>query len=125
MLLTVLVGHPLAVGNKLLKGGVDDNLLGDGVAGKLPDELVLPASLSVGVLGSNDVLVLLLELGMVVLDAVRDLDARGGAHDGADVDRLEEARGREGWADSVVGDASGGLSEAGVGCQAIHEGGLL
>lgn len=70
MLGTVLFGHLQAVGNKLLEGRVDDNLLGDGVAGKLPDELVLPSNFGVVILGSDDVLVLLLELSVVVLDAV-------------------------------------------------------
>lgn len=121
MLGTVLFGHDQAVGNKLLEGRVDDNLLGDGVAGKLPDELVLPSDFGVFILGSEDSSVLLLELGMIVLDAVRDLDgAVGGVHHGADADGLDKARGCEGGAGNAVGDASGDLPEAGVGCQAIH-----
>lgn len=124
MLGTILLGHVLAVGNKLLHGRVDYNLLGDGVAGQLPDELVLPADLGVLILGSEDVLVLLLKLGMVVLDAVRDLGAGGAGHC-ADVDGLEEAGSSEGGANSAVGDALGNLSETSLGSEAIHVGGSV
>jgi len=71
----VLVRHVLAARQVLLHRGVHDDLLGDGVAGQLPDELVLVAGLGVVVaVGVDDLVVVLLKLAMVVLDEVRDGD---------------------------------------------------
>ena len=126
MLPPILISHHLPIGHELLKGRIDHNLLGDGVAGEFPDELVLPARLRVFVLGGDDVAVLPLQLGVVVLDAVRDADAGRRRHEGADVDGgdLEGAgdacRGH-GRARDIVGDATRHLAEGGVGGEAIHD----
>jgi hypothetical protein len=60
MLSTILVGHLLPALHVLFHGRVNDQLLGEGVAGQLPDELVLPSGLLVVVLGVEDVVVVLL-----------------------------------------------------------------
>jgi len=67
----VLIRHVLATRQVLLHRGVHDDLLGDGVAGQLPDELVLVAGLGVVVaVWVDDHVVVLLKLAMVMLDEV-------------------------------------------------------
>lgn len=69
----ILIRHRLARprGYVLLKRGVHDELLGDGVARERPDELVLPARGGVGVGGgvaAHDVVVVGFEVAVVALD---------------------------------------------------------
>lgn len=54
----------------LLKRGVDDKLLSNGVTSKLPGELVLPSGCLVVVLGVENVIVVLLNLAVVLLNGV-------------------------------------------------------
>lgn len=66
----VFLGHFEPAVDVRFKGGVHDNLLGDRVSRELPDELVLPPLSVVVALAVLDVVVELLQLLVVVLDAV-------------------------------------------------------
>jgi hypothetical protein len=79
----VLLGHLEPAFDVLLKGWVHDDLLGDGVACELPDELILPPHLVVLAFAVLDVVVELLQLLVVVLDAVGH--ARCDWHAGAEL----------------------------------------
>jgi hypothetical protein len=71
VLLTVLLGHVLPVGNVLLHGGIDDNLLGNGVTGELPDELVAILGHHIDVVRAHDLVIIALEFLVVLDDGVR------------------------------------------------------
>jgi hypothetical protein len=122
MLGPVLLGHLYAVGDVLLKGRVHDKLLGDRMPSELPDELVLPLDLVVVAWRRLEVVVVLPQLVVVVLDAVRDARRGAGCHGGsgwgalAGLGGLETDVGRKEGAGKGAGESlSDGLGN-GDGC---------
>lgn len=78
MLLAIFLGHLLAVGDVLLHGRVDDDLLAHGVAGQFPDELILVPDLFVVVGGVHDLVVEALEIDVFLADGFEDAVADWG-----------------------------------------------
>jgi hypothetical protein len=116
MLLAVLLCNVLAVRDVLLHGGVDDDLLGDGVTGELPDELVLPRDLRVGVIRVHDLLHVAPEISVVLDDGIgyvahvesccrEGSDCEGWCVEGGELGPVEKSgRGPERCAKGVHGD---------------------
>lgn len=72
VLSTILISHLLPIGKVLLKGRVDEQLFADGVTCKFPCELILPSHLFVVRGGTEDFIVCVFELAVVVCDSLRD-----------------------------------------------------
>jgi hypothetical protein len=72
MLLTVLVRHGLPVGKLLFKGRVYNQFLAVGVTGQFPCELVLEPGFLANVGRSDNFVIVLLQLAVVLLDRVRN-----------------------------------------------------
>lgn len=77
MLLPVLVRHFHPAGNILLKRGINDQFLADGMPGQFPGELVLVADLVVFVGGGEDPVEEGLDLAVVVHDRIHDPGCHG------------------------------------------------
>lgn len=69
----VFLSHRFSIfAQVLLHGGINDELLTNGVPGQLPSELALPSCLRVVVIRVADVLIVLFDLAVIVLNDVRN-----------------------------------------------------